>query len=432
MAQTGRLRIHQFTMSNGERFSLLQDCMTGIPAVFPTLYVTSQVRCLSQSLSAMEQHLGAINVLLTACQSRKFPIDLESRFRRKEFLEIGEIQDIADACKLSFSREAKSSREPHSSQKKGYKNPARAVESSTVKIRLLRIAQYIEWLANVLLTSPVDMECSFAIEKMKRAILARCPDDKGLNDDADGASGLSEEEEVLLFDMLTPGNPNNPFVGPGIQKRNSLIVKLLRLHGLRGGELLNLRVGDINFNDHLLYIYRRADAKADPRRKQPLTKTRSRVLKLSPSTVEEIRDYVVGVRKKVPNATRGPYLFVVHKSGPTRGQPLTISGYRQVFHRIEKAAPELGIRPHGLRHTWNERFSDAFEKLNDGTPSSELRQMRNQQMGWNRSSKTGERYNKRHIERKGNEANLQQMRDIEERVKALRKSRGEQSGDDSR
>ncbi|WP_413770699.1 tyrosine-type recombinase/integrase [Xenorhabdus bovienii] len=86
--------------------------------------------------------------------------------------------------------------------------------------------------------------------------------------------------------------------------------------GIRRGELLNLRVDDIDFIANEVRIVRRADSSVDSRVYQPLVKTEERILPISDRLAEILCEYVTGLRSAFPRARKHPYLFVTHKQGP--------------------------------------------------------------------------------------------------------------------
>lgn len=88
---------------------------------------------------------------------------------------------------------------------------------------------------------------------------------------------LDKEQLDSLFSILAPSSNLNPF-SEKVQKRNNLIFLFLHCFGLRAGELLNLRIGDIDFSESTIAIRRRANDKTDPRVYQPLVKTCERKL----------------------------------------------------------------------------------------------------------------------------------------------------------
>ncbi|MGK7339981.1 tyrosine-type recombinase/integrase, partial [Salmonella enterica] len=67
----------------------------------------------------------------------------------------------------------------------------------------------------------------------------------------------------------------NPYA-PHVRFRNNLIIKILLETGMRGGELLNLKIADFNYKKKNLCIVRRPDNKDEPRLRQPLVKTLER------------------------------------------------------------------------------------------------------------------------------------------------------------
>jgi integrase len=68
---------------------------------------------------------------------------------------------------------------------------------------------------------------------------------------------------------------------------------------LRAGELLNLRIGDIDFAESTIAIRRRANDKTDPRVYQPLVKTCERKLIADTKLIYEISDYILNDRRKL-------------------------------------------------------------------------------------------------------------------------------------
>jgi integrase len=117
---------------------------------------------------------------------------------------------------------------------------------------------------------------------------------------------------------------------------------LLLYHtGIRGGELLNIRIKDIDFNQNQLLIIRRADEKDDPRKNQPLAKTLDRRIPLKETLVKEIHNYTLNYRRLVVGPRKPDYLFVTHKYGPTKGLPITIPDYRKVMTIVRMAFPKF-------------------------------------------------------------------------------------------
>lgn len=140
---------------------------------------------------------------------------------------------------------------------------------------------------------------------------------------------------------------------------------LLYCFGLRAGELLNLRIGDIDFAESTIAIRRRANDKTDPRVYQPLVKTCERKLIADTKLMFEISDYIMNDRRKIKiltnmtsclllirkeNSRATYFIFFISQSGECCSSILLTS---------------RGLTGHKLRHTWNYEFSKAIDKNQD-------------------------------------------------------------------
>jgi integrase len=181
-----------------------------------------------------------------------------------------------------------------------------------------------------------------------------------------------------------------------------LIVRWLLGLGLRRGELLGVRISDINFQANEVIIARRADDPEDPRRAQPNTKTRDRLLFREEGLALLTREYIIGPRRALPEARKHEYLFVANGSGA----PLTLAALNKVFAALRCRCPGIpnDLTPHVLRHTWNDVFSDVMDKQN--VPDEIEKRSRARIMGWSPTSNMPETYTRRHVERKSREASL--------------------------
>lgn len=407
----------------GERWAMLID-QSGMPAFYPNLFITTALRNKGKATATQEQALTAIKALLEFCAAKK--IDLVERIRSRTWLTTGELDALGDVISKKRRGVVKSK---VVTLKKGYSPPLIRVQKNTQAMYMQRIADYVRWLCEELLgraSNRFTVETTSAIDWLEAAIRARGRSARSRGDGDENLKktkalrGLTNEQEARLFEVLRPGSPLSPFEDPGVQIRNYLIVKLLRVTGTRGGELLNIRVrDDIDWDAMQVAIVRRADSPQDTRRRQALVKTNQRVLPLTERTLEEIRSYVVEVRKFIPNAARCPYLFVSHKSGPTQGHALSLSSLREIFATIRRAFPELDISAHDLRHRWNESYSIAM-RLQEKISYVEAEQLRNLLEGWSSSSTTGQRYNKRYIREASHEAMLAVAEKMERSVDGIR------------
>ena len=403
--------IKTFIMSDGERYCLLIDKVTGLPLYYPNLFVTTQIRNASQSLAMMEGALVSIKVLLTYCQDRE--IDLESRFRQGRFFMAPERDAIRDYCQKSFAPERTlTTGNVIPINPKNKKRTLKKAARTTERLRLTLIAKYVRWLSDTL-TPSMDKTVSLRAEKMVSGLRKLRPSDKGRAREGKEPS-LTDEQTKVLFEVIKQDSELNPFDDPGVRARNRLIVRILFHLGCRGGELLGIRIReDLDLDVNQIVIARRADQKDDPRTDQPRTKTLDRRLPMHDDLVRELTDYIVTYRKEVPRAAKCPYLFVTHKSGPTQGQAMSISAYNKLIRLLAQASPELAdLHGHLLRHNWNYLYS----KLQDENPNppseAEQEKIRSYAMGWKETSGTAAKYNRRFIKAKGMEASMALQKDM--------------------
>lgn len=398
------ISIQSFVMENGERYCLLVGSGSGVPLFYPNLFITTQVRNASLSFASMESALSSISVLLKFCDERK--IDLVERLRSGAFFQLSEIDALADYCQFNLSSKVAANKVTSLAK---VRKPR--VANETVYRRLSVIAKYLEWLGTLLSVSgALDPKKLGAVVKKIRS---RRPVKKGRNQSL-LEKGLTDEQVDLLFEIFRPESDLNPFEGKSTKVRNRLMFLMLYYLGIRMGELLSIKVKDVDFSNNQIVIARRADEKSDPRVDQPLVKTMDRRIPLKESLAAEIHNYVMNYRRKEISARKHEYLFVVHKPGPTSGQPVSKATYNKVMTTVKALSPKLiDFTGHALRHKWNERFSLLMDSM-DATPDEvQQEQLRSWLMGWKQGSGTAAHYNQRYIKNKANEASLKLQTGIE-------------------
>ena len=397
--------IKTFVMMSGERYCLLVNAHSGLPFFYPNLFITTQSRNRSLSYSSMESTLSGISVLLRFMQKRGE--NIETRFQKGEFFKGYELDALRDFCQIKFRSQRTKEESNGILNISGLRDFDEKVSSQTEYVRLTVIAQYTKWLAEQqFVGSSKDRLIVLQIGKMEKGLKARRPVKKNRNAVRD-EKGLDEEQIALVFELFRPDSELNPFTDKSVRIRNRLIFLMLYHLGLRGGELLNIRIRDIDFGKNQLVVVRRADEKDDPRTNQPLVKTLDRRLPMKDTLVQEIHHYILNGRKNIPNSNKNDFLFVTHKSGPTQGQPLSKSGYKKVIEIVRTASPALfNFTGHQLRHSWNEAFSNQMDAMNESPNQEQQEKMRSYLMGWKEGSGTATHYNKRFVRKKANEAAL--------------------------
>lgn len=402
--------------TSGERLPVLIDTRIGVPLFDPTVYSLNQLRGRNRAVNTIEQSLRHIMVLKIFLEQRG--IDLESRFHESRILDLAEIESLANACCLrlpdllavdSEGARAKRVRVVPSERLRQLPLNAmfKAVDAASAANRVRTIADYLSWLVKRHLLKLSTSNSSFlaleAAQKMvKETLLARAPQHRSRRF-LGAREGLPSETAARLIAVTAKDSPANPWLGKFIRLRNELLFRWLSSFGLRRGELLNVKVSDIDFRKETVTIARRADAPEDPRKEQPVVKTRDRVLPIPPALCQLTHDYIVYARRSLIGARKHEYLFVADKTG----EPMSLSALNKCFVFLRTRIADLpeGLSPHVLRHTWNDNFSAAMDRMK--TSEADEQKMRSFLMGWSETSGTAANYTRRHVRQRANEVSLQ-------------------------
>jgi integrase len=267
------------------------------------------------------------------------------------------------------------------------------------------IRQFVGWLADRRILSLSARHPSHAAllhtkEIVESGLNARIPTGKGRNK-VSARKALDEAAQGLLWRIIDVDSRENPWEGRHARVRNELIVRWFMGLGVRRGELLGVKVSDVNFRSNEVFIARRADDPSDPRANQPNTKTADRVLPLSDDLARRTRHYILEERRRYPAARKHAFLFVANG-----GAPLSLRGLNKIFSVLSAKHPELlNVFPHLLRHTNNFNFSKLADE--QGMDPEKEKKTRSQLMGWSETSGTAEKYTRREIERKARDASLE-------------------------
>jgi len=402
------LAIRHIQFRHGERHKVLVDAQTGIPLYYPSLFITTHVRAGGFSVSTVQAALTALKVLY-AWQADQ-GVNLEALFSAGKLLRLEEITSLVgfSARLLREERRQKTSKlvllrlNAGRTVTRGIAN----VSAQTQFTRLSIISKYLGFLAETLRAGRTNCGSDSPVKEMVERINAYRPKAPNLISVDRDEKGLDLQVVDDVLEYLRPGHPQNPFADKGVQQRNHLIMTLLRYLGIRRGELLNLRVDDVDFSKSTISIVRRADSPLDSRRYQPLVKTQPRNIPINDALQKALSDYILRCRARFRQAKRHPYLLVAHKAGPSQGSPLSNSSFGKLMATVQGMTHEFAaIHAHAFRHTWNYDFSCITDAAGGVTPEQEQK-MRAYLMGWSETSDTAATYNKRHIKEKAAKAAL--------------------------
>ena len=398
---------------SGERVPMLVD-EKGMPLCWPTLFATVLLRNAGLAFNSIKNQLNELRSLLRweQLQGR----DLESEFREGKLLSVADVVSIRDfaAKRLDRGKATRSSSDRvlrflEADLAPGT-NPAR-VSKAVEYNRLTTIAAYVEFVAQTVTARRGDRELAAAVDRMATRLRRHRP--RGTRSKQNDDPHRMSPPAAVVDDFIavgSEGHPENPFRNATIQRRNELIFRLLCETGIRLGELLSLRLDNIQTGDEPTITVRRThDDRHDPRAYQPVSKTKERTLPITDDLAMKLYDYSMNDRATTPGANRHPYLFVTHRKGKTCGQPLSVSSVsNKVFASMRGVRREFAIiHAHSFRHYKSYVFSKAVDAHNrkarsgeDPTiePISDGRELRMRaHLNGHRSLKSGEPYNQRHV-----------------------------------
>lgn len=411
-------RVRDLAFASGERFVALVDARTGIPDFEVARYTLTQLRPRNLATGTIAAATRAIKFGLEVLDL--LDVDVDQRIKEVRLLALNEVDRLVELFSWTQESlyEALQSRGTLPESKKVLslesvrkraqtRNAPDVINSKTASVRLMYFRDFLAWKVDCRLYSTNLSEnkrdaLRDARDSLEKWITARLPKARNYNSE-DAPQGLLPEEIEQLLAMVDLDSPMNPWVSEAAKVRNKLAIQTLLNLGLRKGELLSLKVTDIDFRQNELKVVRRPNDPEDVRKLKPNVKTRARILALDPELSRGLHQYVVKHRAKHPGAKYHPYLFVANGTG----KPLSISAINKIFIELKEGALSAFERltPHLLRHSWNDRFS---ELMDDKGVNEDLEQQeRSYAMGWTPGSETAQKYTRRFVRKKANQASLQ-------------------------
>ncbi|MEJ8676211.1 site-specific integrase [Chromobacterium amazonense] len=411
-----RLIIRTITLTNGERLPLPIERATGIPLYKPTLFALTEARQRNRATATILRTLRELSVFFDFISEHD--IQLEERMKVGQLLSLWEIDALARRCREHIGsadhldtdqtslREARVlSLEKVRMRRAQSKSDIVAPQTAANRIRTIHA--YLEWLTSTYLsghslTAEYNAMLRSASADALGTLLQRIPKSKGRNT-LEQREGIPNEVLDRILTMIDPASPENPWRDRFARARNVLIIYLLRTLGLRRGELLNIKISDIDFRKNEISILRRPDDPMDPRIHQPRVKTRERILPLTESLVTVIEHHILYERARIPGAKKQAFLFITERTG----QPMSLAALNKLFRVLRAKLPDLpeDFSPHVLRHDWNDEFSERMDarKISE----AEEQRYRSYLMGWSPTSNTAATYTRRHVRNKAMAVSLE-------------------------
>ncbi|MBV8875941.1 MAG: site-specific integrase [Metakosakonia sp.] len=378
--------IKSFMMKDGTRSCLLYNGEQE-PLLYPNLYLEDEVRRKRNTATTALAVAKSISILLVFLDQRG--INIESAINEKRFLTREDIKSII----YYMSGKINSGNVVNINEKD------RLVSSGTIFYRIKIAIRYITWLCEYLLGSKAYID-----EKAKlflRMLNGYCPKKKiDENFYTKRHKAIDERQKTALFKCVSVNSESNIYT-KSVRKRNELIIILLYSLGLRKGELLNMRISDIDFSVNGISIIRRHDDKFDSRVNQPVVKTLNRVMKVSDWIMGKLINYIKTDRRNSIGKKQHDFLLVNHRGGKLSGLPMSIDAYEKTIQKIKEHDPLFkDFSGHALRHTWNHEFSLKLENIDSSLIKINPELIRSFAMGWSPNSQMAAIYNNKYYQEK--------------------------------
>ncbi|MEC5216163.1 integrase [Actimicrobium sp. GrIS 1.19] len=383
--------IREVKLPSGEQVpTLVEGQPLGLPVMTAMRYVLTKLRPTCITASAIRQKLRFLALAFRFFEERH--IDLVERAAKQQFLSLEELVALSERCRLTQDGLA-------------------VVTPSYAAHRYATCIKFIEWTSEPVLARIDNDRRRYAANEELKRFLKRAksisPRYRGHQSKLPGERlGFTPEQRAFFLECIKPGAVNNPF-GKKLQQRNYAMFLLAFALGPRAGEILGLKVRDIDFQARpaSLTVHRRHDDPEDPRKNPPNSKTLGRLMAMDNELRDALDVWISEHRsnkQEFPAARKHPYIFTNY-----RGEPLGNRGHRRIIEKLRDRHPIFkDVCQHILRHDFNERW---VENTADADHEISERDQKYQN-GWCPTSSMPAVYAKRAIRKSANRRSMELQR----------------------
>ncbi len=333
------MKIELVTHETGEQIPMMLDD-SGMPVVLPNEFILARR---SLSTNTLVRNLRELSVLYRWLDKSNY--DLSAKLLAQNSFNEAELKGgLVEALRID--------------QANGRIN---LVAPNTFNQRLTTIRQFISWCMDVLISqlplSSLDYERlrerkSFFLKMLEGSFMSATPMKKSLR------KGLNEVEVDFLLAVLRPDAKQGFGRDPDVKFRNYVSVGLMLFCGLRPGELLSLRVEDVQVGAiSAIKIERRPADPLDARRPRPQIKRNGRLIPIeSRQFAFTLNEYIVTWREVLESKSNHESDYLILSD---EGVPLSQSSITQFFQLLRTQyvdrLPE-NLTAKSLRHTFSSRL----------------------------------------------------------------------------
>jgi len=251
------------------------------------------------------------------------------------------------------------------------------VSPLTFNQRLATVRQFLEWCFDVEIASMPDADSRYAQLRQNKKVmstwLGNCfisssPMNKEIR------KGLKDDEIKFLIEILNPNNPEAIGRNSAVRFRNYIATLVMLCYGLRPGELLNLRIEDIEIGAlSAVHVRRRRQNNADTRKPRPQIKRNGRVLSIDDAEfVRALDEYIMVWRDVLARGAKKDSDYLILSD---EGDALSQSSMTQFYQLLRKKFPghlPRNLSAKTLRHTFSSQMEKSLRTA--GIPEDQRRQ----------------------------------------------------------
>lgn len=236
-----------------------------------------------------------------------------------------------------------------------------AVAPHTFNQRLTTVRQYLAWCFDVELGVMPMADTRFDRVREHKNRVIKWLDGAFINAPPTNKishKGLSDEAVAFLIAKLDPESPEAFGRDPAVRFRNYVATMIMLYYGLRPGELLSLRVEDVEIGAiSSIRVLRRTPDPLDLRKPRPQIKRNGRILPIDdPVFARRIDQYIMTWREVLEQKSQRESNYLILSD---EGEALSQSSITQFYQILRNKFPDE-LPPHltakALRHTFSSQM----------------------------------------------------------------------------